>query len=212
MASSSKIVKIVAAVVVVVGVGGFVGWWAGRPPEGYKPPAPVVEMATQETAAAKTNTFFTKAKTDKPVEVSEGDTGPVTNWDDRVDEILRNDSEYDEKARQMLAILPRMPVEGQAETVQHIGNLLPDEEYAKLGKYYSDPSVDAKVKAAMEIDLLNRPNEIKLPVLLATARNHGNSNAADAKEALVGYLDQDFGDDWAKWEKALAAWLAENPD
>jgi hypothetical protein len=61
-------------------------------------------------------------------------------------------------------------------------------------------------------DALNRPNSLKLPVLLQVASAAGNPKADEAKELLQLYLDEDDGADWPKWQARMQQWLKENPD
>jgi hypothetical protein len=61
-------------------------------------------------------------------------------------------------------------------------------------------------------DVLNRPNAIKLPLLLDTARNPDNTKAGEAREMLELYLDGNYGRNWNKWKQEMEKWLKENPD
>jgi len=44
-------------------------------------------------------------------------------------------------------------------------------------------------------DALNRPNGVKLPLLLEVAQNPDNAKAGEAKDLLELYLDGDYGSD-----------------
>ena len=112
----------------------------------------------------------------------------------------------------MLAILRRLPTEGQVEVAQHVSNLLPDEEYAPLGKLLTDPKLPEEVLDVLVVDVLNRPNSLKLPLLLEVARDAGHPKAVEAKELLEVYLEEDYGTDWNKWQSKLDQWIRENPD
>ena len=61
-------------------------------------------------------------------------------------------------------------------------------------------------------DALNRPNSVKLPVLLQVAQESDNPKASEAKDLLELYLDEDYGTDWNQWQTKLQAWLKDNPD
>ncbi len=36
--------------------------------------------------------------------------------------------------------------------------------------------------------------------------------AEEARDVLEVFVDENYGTDWAKWEKAIQDWLKENPD
>ena len=58
----------------------------------------------------------------------------------------------------------------------------------------------------------NRPNAVKLPLLLQTARVPDHPLATEAKEILELYLEEDYGTNWDKWQQEIERWLKENPD
>ena len=62
------------------------------------------------------------------------------------------------------------------------------------------------------VDVLNRPNTLKLPLLLELARDAQHPKAAEAKDLLELYLEEDYGSDWNKWQAKMEQWLKENPD
>jgi RecJ-like exonuclease len=90
--------------------------------------------------------------------------------------------------------------------------LLPNEEYAPLGRYLADPKTPAGVLAVLMADVLNRPNALKLPLLLEVARNPDHAKAADAKNVLELYFEHDYGADWNAWQARMQDWLKNNPD
>lgn len=214
MSSTAKILAalaIIAAVVVAIWVGSL------RQAE----PAPqTATSSVAETRPVKHNTspFFTRPGTKSratnvaSAEVSVASTNLMTDWEDRVDRILGDDSEVGEKARKMLELFPHFPEAGQVETAQHISNLLADEDYEKFGNYLTNSKTPESVQDVILADVLNRPNAIKLPLLLETARNPDNAKATEAKEMLELYLEEDYGTDWNKWQQEMEKWLKENPD
>jgi hypothetical protein len=147
-----------------------------------------------------------------PGDVSETDTNVITKWEEKIDAVIRDDSKEDEKAKKLLEIFPRLPEEGQIEAAKHIANLISDEDYPKLARYLADPPTSSEVMDDLMADLLNRPNSTKLPTLLEIARNPQHPKAAETKEILVLYLDDDYGGDWKQWEQKIAEWLKDNAD
>jgi len=214
MSSTAKILAtlaIIAAVVVAIWVGSV------RRAEPVPQPAAVV-VAETRSVNSNASSFFTRPgiKSGVPnvavAEVSVAHTHLMTDWEDRVDRILGDDSEVGEKARKMLEQFPHFPEAGQIETAQHISNLLADEDYPKFGSYLTNSTTPVSVQDVILADVLNRPNTIKLPLLLETARSPDNAKAAEAKDLLELYLEDDYGTDWNKWQQEMEKWLKENPD
>ena len=208
----------VIAIAIVIGLG--LGWLASRPrasvPWSAKPTAPTAlasaKRSSPVTATAPVPTAQPDADEEMSAEPAPPDTSLITDWVDRIDAILSDASEVDEKARQLLALFPRMPEEGQVETAQHISNLIADEDYPKFGCYLTNSTVGADVLDVLMTDLLNRPNSTKLPMLLAVARDPNNPKSADAKDTLELYLGEGYGTNWDAWDEKINEWLKENPD
>jgi hypothetical protein len=109
-------------------------------------------------------------------------------------------------------MFPRLPEDGQVEVAQHLSNLVPDENYAALGKILKDAKMPEAVLDVLLADLLNRPNSVKLPSLVDVASNPQNAKAGEAKDLLELFLEEDYGTDWTKWQAKMEEWLKENPD
>jgi len=136
----------------------------------------------------------------------------ISNWEDKVEETLAAQAPTDVKARQMLEMFPRLPEPGQVEVATHLCNLVSDQDYAPMGQLLANPQLPPDVLDTLMADALNRPNSLKLPALLEVARTSEHPKAGDAKEVLHFFLGADYGDDWAKWQEQLQAWLKDNPD
>ena len=207
----------------VVGLGVFIGWLGGRgnvppvklPPD--NPPStegrPVVQPPPNSTGATtpQPGQIPGSAATPGPA-VIVATPGLITNWDDRVDQILAADTDDTNKVAQLFDIFPRLPEDGQVEVAEHLSNLVPDDNYARLGQLLQDPKLPEAVLDELMADALNRPNSVKLPVLLQVAQQSDNPKASEAKDLLELYLDEDYGTDWNQWQTKLQAWLKENPD
>jgi hypothetical protein len=136
----------------------------------------------------------------------------ITNWESRLDDILDADVEEQEKAKRMAELLPRLPEEGQMEVAQHLANLTLDEDFGLIARFLTDPTLPEDVLDVFLSDSLNRPNEVKLPVLLEVARNPQNPKAEEAREILELFLEEDYGTDWDQWKVKLDEWIKNNPD
>jgi hypothetical protein len=127
-----------------------------------------------------------------------------------IDEVLASDLNDTQKAQQLLALFPKMKAEDQEEAIQHISNLTTDEAYAPLAKIFTNPAQPESVLDALMSDVLNRGDELKLPLLLEVARKPNHAMASDARDVLEIYLEHDYGTDWAAWDNAVKQWLKEN--
>lgn len=142
-------------------------------------------------------------------------TNVIADWEDRLETILgREDEDASAKAKRLLEIFPRLPEDGQASFAQHLANLTDDKDFAPtLAPYLTAPNTPGLVLDVLLADLLNRPNNVKLPILLDVARACPDQKAAgEAKEILTLFLDEDHGADWPAWDTKLKQWLADNPD
>jgi len=136
----------------------------------------------------------------------------ITNWEDKVDQILGAEGETAAKAKQMLEMFRLLPEDGQVEVARHLSNLVADEDYAPMRQLLTDPQLPETVLDTLMADVLNRRNSLKLPALLEVARTAQHPKAANAQEVLGFFLETDYGEDWAKWDEKVQEWLKENPD
>lgn len=146
------------------------------------------------------------------VAAAPGATGEMVDWNEKLDNILGSSEDEAVKAEQLLALWPTLPEDGQVETMQHISNLLPDEKFSLLAQTLTNAATAEAVLDVILGDALNRPNAIKLPSLLEVAKIPNHPKAEEAREILEVFVDNNYGTDWAKWDKAVKDWLKENPD
>ncbi|MEY2410940.1 MAG: hypothetical protein QOF48_3610 [Verrucomicrobiota bacterium] len=137
---------------------------------------------------------------------------PTADWSAKLDDILGSNEDETKKADLLLGMWKTLPEDGQVEIMQHISNLLPDEKFSALAQTFTNATTPEAVLDIIMTDTLNRPNGIKLPVLLDVARTPGHPKAEEARDILEVFVDADHGTDWPKWEKAVKDWLKENPD
>jgi len=219
--------RILATFGIIAGVIGailFVSWLGFREPgqpgqSGIQPSGASVSRPAQVSNAGASNGGSRSNVPDADVAsaaaiaaATPADPNLITNWDDRIDDVLRDDSEIPAKARKLLEIFPHLPEPGQVEAAQHISNLLDNQDYPLFGRYLADPKTAPAVLDVLMIDILNRPNAAKMPLLLDVARNPDHSKAGEAKELLQLYLEEDYGTNWNTWQTKLDEWLKNNPD
>jgi len=139
-------------------------------------------------------------------------TNGMADWEQKVDEILGSDSPDPDKARQLLEMFPTLPADGQEEVAQHLANLVPDQDFGLMRPYLTNSALPEDVLDVLLDDVLNRPNSLKLPALLDVARSAQHPKAAEAKDFLELFIEEDYGDDWEKWQAGIEQWLKANPD
>lgn len=124
-------------------------------------------------------------------------------WDAQRDDILRSSAAPEAKAQRLLTLLPGLSPEDMEEAAQHLANLLPDERFSTAADYLTNPAAPASVRTVLLAELSNRPERIKLPLLLAVARDPENPQAEAAREFLTPYLPANVETNWPAWEEAI---------
>lgn len=173
----------------------------GKP--GTSPNANPLQPATGATAQPETGVPPTTTATDP---------NAVPEWEQKIDDALVSGKDEAETGRAILEMFPKLPPEGQISAAEHIGNLLANEDYAPFAAYLTNNATAAEVYEIIFADLLNRPNHIKLPMLLEVARNGKPEQATEAKDFLEVFIGEDYGKDWNTWQVKVTEWLKENPD
>ena len=213
------------AIAMVVLAGILLGWLASSGPE-IKPAAsafpsaeassPLPQVAESDSTSAGVATSpdrpspsaGNKASQQPPAVSAKLDAG----WEEAIDQILQADTSESAKAQQILKLFRSLPARGQEEAAQHLSNLVQDADYAPMGRLLADAKLPEPVLDVLVADALNRPNSVKLPLMLEVARNADHPKADEARELLQLYLEADLGTDWPKWQARLDLWLKENPD
>jgi len=139
-------------------------------------------------------------------------SGVIADWDQKVSDILGTEGDEKDKAKQLVDIFPHLPPEGQEEVAHHLSNLVADEDYAPMSSFVTNSALPEAVLDVFVEDVFNRPNAIKLPVLLDIAQDPQHPRAGEAKDVLELFLEEDFGNDWTKWHAKMDKWLKDNPD
>ena len=227
MSSGTKLIGITVAAAAII----VASLWLGRQsqPKSDDPNPLTAAPVGDGTATGPSNSVIVPRPTNRPpptglatnvqpTPTSSIGTAPpattnlITDWNEKIDEALKSGAEDREVAKTLLKSFPRFPKDGQVEAVQHISNLLPDEDYPELGKLMEDASLPEDVLDELIMDLLNRPNKIMLPELLKVAKNPQHVKAGEAKDFLELYLEEDFGADWNTWQIKMEEWLKANPE
>jgi len=219
----SKLSKVLVAVAAIAGVVVVAMVLSQRPGKGPESDLQVSVSEPTPAATVETNrsSFFIKRARQRSSQspagdVSMGESSTATNlipaWEDKVDDILGSAESDPNKAKQMLEMFPQLAADGQEEVARHLSNLVSDEDYGALRAYLTNASLPAAVLDVLLGDVLNRPNSLKLPALLEVARTPQHPKAGEAKDFLELFLEEDYANDWDKWQAKMEEWLKANPD
>jgi len=136
------------------------------------------------------------------------DSHDIPGWAMKIDSVLRSSAETAAMAQMLLQQVPTMPGEGQLESARHIVNLMPDKDYLSVMPYVRNTKLDPGFQEVIVAESLNRPDAVKLPLLLAAAQTPKHPMSEIAKSTLAFLLDANFENDWGKWEAAVKESLA----
>ncbi len=227
------IIAVIAVFAVLFG-GRHLGLFGGKPKEvavettpvetrpapiEIEPSVPRTADRTPTPAAKLPPTASVPAQlTVQPPVAPEDPNAKIADWEQRIDDVLTGQEDEALKAKKLLDVFDRLPEDGQVEAAQHISNLLPDEQYAELGKRLKDPKTPEAVLEVLMTDVLNRPNQLKLDTLFEVARTPNHPKGEEARDVLEVFLDDV---DWdavkssGNWEPVRTEkdkWLKANPD
>jgi hypothetical protein len=165
---------------------------------------------TSPPVQARQATVITRAPNENPTTAKVMPLVP--DWDDKINDILGPEGDEKEKSKKLIELFPQLPPDGQVEVAHHLSNLVADEDYAPLSNFVTNSALPEAVLDVFVEDVFNRPNAIKLPLLLDIAQDPQHPRAGEAKDVLELFLEEDFGNDWTKWHAKMDQWLKDNPD
>jgi hypothetical protein len=132
---------------------------------------------------------------------------PEQPWEKAINQLLDSDEENDKVAASLAALAPTLPLEGQVEAIQHMVNLLDDEQYALAQNMVMNPGLHPDVREVLFSDVLDRPNAVKLPLLLALLSSPGHPLRIEAHTNLQAAIGQDLGESPMLWSQPVQAFL-----
>jgi hypothetical protein len=135
----------------------------------------------------------------------------AADWEQQLDDILLGDDDDNGKADKILALIPRAPPDAQQELAQHLVNMVQDDHYDGAAGMLTNAATPPEVSGVLMNDLLNRSNSLKLPMLLAIARNSAHPLKDQALDLLGLLTQEDNGTNWDQWSTTIDNWLQDNP-
>ena len=133
---------------------------------------------------------------------------PMQPWETAINQILESDEENQQVATRLLALAPTLPPDGQVEAVQHMVNLTDDDNYQNAAAMLLNPATSEDVAEVIYSDVLNRPNKVKLPVMVSILRTPGHRLRDETLSTLQIFLGEDLGDNPEAWNIAVQTFLA----
>ena len=184
--------------------------WATRP--GEEPKARAVSSAQMPSETQP----LSPAEDETPPVVNERlqpkQAAPEVSWEEKLDVILTSEGSNSEAVRRLLQEFNRLPPEAQTEYIAHALNLCEDEEFGSVEGIYLQSGTPTEVSEQIFDDALNRPDELKLPLMARTMTTPNHPMQQHAREILCLYLDLD--PDTAgtvDWSAHTRQYLHENP-
>ena len=134
-------------------------------------------------------------------------------WDKQIEALLASDGTDAEIADKLLELYPHMPTEGQADLILEIAPRIANDSYSnKLSVILTNATAPEEVLETLLTDLIDRPDNIRLPLLLDMARTKEHPKSGDARDLLEALLGEDYGEDWSLWSKKISEWIASHPE
>jgi len=201
-------------IIVLLILGGAAVWLGTR----YKPTSSGSDSQTSNTATgsvvapAPGETALTSRVFRHRERAKTGEADPMAIWDKQIEEVLASKATDAEIADKLLALYPQVPTEGQADLMQEITTHISNDDYSKMSGILTNAITPVDVLDVMLIDLMTRPDNIHLPLLLEVARIKDNPKSEEAHDFLEVIIGDNYGDDWETWSKKIAEWIASHPD
>ncbi len=216
MSNLAKVLRGLAVLAMAAGLGTLIGWLVSR--QGDVTPVAVPPVTNQPLAVAPMaaqapgpEPFPFMPKPARAKAASRVDQG-AADWEQKLDDILLGDDDENGKADKILALIPRAPADAQQELAQHLVNMVQDDHYDGAAEMLTNADTPADVSSVLMNDLLNRNNALKLPMLLAIARNDSHPLKDQALDLLGLLTQEDNGTNWDQWSSTIDTWLQDNPE
>lgn len=165
-------------------------------------PAPMNPATPTPTAPANTPIMAQPT----PMEPQE-----LEPWEKDLDAALDDNLSDEQSVTKILTLYPTFPEDGKIEAVEYLVDLVEDKDYSKIEPLLYDKTAPEEVLETLIDDLYGREEYVQLPAMLKIMQDPSHPLYEDAKENLADYLEQDYGNDLAKWQAGVDNYLKENP-
>jgi hypothetical protein len=219
----AKVTRVLGVLVLAGGVGVFIGWMKSRdgdiqpiavPPGSNQPIMAIAPVAmTTGQPPFSGNPRSPRGLQDRPApsQPPPPPNGLFQEWEKQLDGVLLSDADPNTKADRILAMIPTAPTNAQVELSQHLVNMVQDDHYGGTAQLLTNADTSSAVSTVLMNDLLNRSSTLKLPMLLALARQDDHPLKDQARDMLELLLQRDDGSNWDEWGDDINTWLQNNP-
>lgn len=135
----------------------------------------------------------------------------VADFPRQLDKLFDDGLEDAQITQRLLSMMPQLVSSNQVQAAEVLVDLVPDESYSALIPLLTNALSNAEVLDVLMGDLLSRPDATQLPLLWEMARTPDHPRRIEAKEYLALFLEEDYGNDWGQWARAVQKFLNENP-
>lgn len=133
-------------------------------------------------------------------------------WEQEVNAVLASQASDAEIADKLLKLYPQVPADAQADLFVEITQHVPNEDYRKLANVLTNSTSPPEVLDVLLNDLIDRPDKLRMPLLMDLMRDKQNPKSDEAHDFLEVIIGDDYGEDWDTWSKKIAEWMALHPD
>ena len=149
-----------------------------------------------------------KPAAEPPLQTPPPPSLPLSDWEQKLDVILTSPGDTATAARALLAAIPGLPVEAQEQYIAHAMNLCEDSDFSRAEEIYLRPGTPPSVAEAIFNEALNRPDEVKLPLMAKTMAYPNHPMAGESRGILELYLNLEPGASPAgSWDIAVREYL-----
>jgi len=179
---------IVFFVLALASVAVLVLWPMPEAPE--KEPSQPVSASTPEAVPSAPQE---PEATPKPSPILQATPSPLTDWEQRLDSILTAPGDTSSASRALLTAMQGLPAEAQEQYIAHALNLCEDSDFSRAEEIYLRSNTPPSVAEAIFNDALNRPDEVKLPLMAKTMNSPSHPMREEAQGILELYLELEPG-------------------
>jgi len=210
---NSKLSVVLFLFVVALVLGGSLGWFLSRQSSELQIPLPQTNsLPSQRVESPHVEEIVELPPVQQEKVFTNSASSPAVRitWDHKLDTVLLSDADPATKAASILALIPGAPEDGKVELARHLVNMVQDDNYTGTAELLVNTNTSSAVSSVLMNDLLNRNNQLKLPMLLAVARAENHPLRQEAKDMLGVFLQEDKGENWDEWQLAVDNWLKQN--
>lgn len=174
-------------------------------PESPKPKTPLPEStaSTREPSSSKSLQFESTPAPSPRLTLE-----PLPGLEQQLDSILTAPGDTSSASRALLAAISGLPTKAQEQFIAHALNLCEDADYSRVEEIYLRSNTPQSVSESIFNDALDRPDELKLPLMAKTMMYPNHPMASEARGILELYLDLEPGaEPLGSWDIAVREYL-----